>query len=275
MRKLISLLFAVLLLLSLASCHRVSGDELRVVVRDVGQGDAVLLSQGDAHILVDAGSSASRDALVAQLYALGIEHLEYMVITHPHEDHFGNARTVLERCHVDTLLVSDEPEGDGAYHDALSAARERGTNIKKVADGYRFSLGEAICSLVKPLAESKEENDASLAMRVVFGKTTFLLMSDVEAAGESALIAEHGASFLDADWIKIGHHGAADSTKDALLDVVTPRYAAISCAAYNEYGFPDEELLSRLEKRGVTVYRTDTMGALCFTSDGKEITYGT
>ncbi len=274
MRKRLCLLLAALLLLSLVACHRVGEDELRVVVLDVGQGDCVLLSQGNTHMLVDTGSSVARDALVGQLHMLGIKRLDYLVLTHPDEDHFGNARIVLERCRVDTLIVSDAPEGKGAYRDALSTARDNGTTLRKVADGYRFSLGEAVCSLVRPDVEEIGENDASLVARVAFGDTVFLLMGDVQEMGEQALITEHGASFLDSDWIKIGHHGSATSTGNALLDVATPQYAAISCAENNEYGFPSETVLARLEERYITVYRTDTMGALYFTSNGEEITYG-
>ena len=274
MRKFLCLLFVALLLLLLCACHRVPTDELRVVVLDVGQGDCILLSQGDTHMLVDTGSSVARDALVGQLYALGIKELAYLVLTHPDEDHFGNARTVLERCDVNTLIVTDAPEGEGAYADALRVARDNGVSVKKVADGYRFSLGEATCSLVKPHVAEASENDASLVARVAFGDTVFLLMGDVEEMGEQAIITEYGASFLDCDWIKVGHHGSENSTSEALLRVATPRYAAISCASHNAYGFPSETVLERLETRYVSVYRTDTEGALCFTSDGKEITYG-
>lgn len=268
------LAFLLLLSFSLSTCYRVSEDELRVAVLDVGQGDCILLSQGNAHMLVDTGSNASRDALVGQLYKLGIKRLDYLVITHPDEDHFGNARTVLEHCAVDVLVVSDVPEGRGAYRDALNTARNEDINIKKVADGCRFSLGEAVCTLAKPKLDNAGENDASLVMRVAFGSTVFLFMGDVEEAGEQALITEHGASFLDCDWIKVGHHGSANSTGAALLDVATPRYAAISCAEQNEYGFPSEAVLERLGKRRIETYRTDMTGALYFTSNGEEITYG-
>lgn len=274
MRKRFCLLLAALILLSLTACHRVREDELRVIVLDVGQGDCILFSQGDTHMLVDTGSSVSRDALVGQLHALGIRRLDYLILTHPDEDHFGNARIVLERCEVDNLIVSDAPEGEGAYRDAFNAARNNGTTLKKVADGCRFSLGDAACSLAKPALPEASENDASLVVRVAFGSTVFLLMGDVEEKGEQALINDHGARFLDCDWIKVGHHGSTNSTGEALLDVATPRYAVISCAAHNEYGFPSEAVLGRLEDRYINVYRTDTMGALYFRSNGEEITYG-
>ncbi len=274
MRKCFCLLLAVLLLSSLVACNRVSEDELRVVVLDVGQGDCILVSQGNTHMLVDTGGSAAREDLLGQLHALGVKRLAYFVLTHPHEDHFGNARIILERCQVDALIVSDVSWGDVGYTDVLDCARMQGVKTKKVADGYRFSLGEATCSLVKPDVAGEEENNESLVARVVFGGTSFLLMGDVETAGEQALIAQYGASFLDSDWIKIGHHGSKTATGDALLDIVTPRFAAISCALHNEHGFPDEEVLGRLAERYITVYRTDTSGALYFTSNGEEIVYG-
>ena len=98
-------------------------------------------------------------------------------------------------------------------------------------------------------------------------------MADVEQAGEECLISRHGASFVDCDFLKVGHHGTKNATTDEFLALATPRLAAISVGKENTYGLPNEEALARLDAHGVITYRTDKDGMLSFISDGREIRY--
>lgn len=273
MRRVLCVLLIVLLLPLASACNEEDTETLRMTVLDVGQSDCMLLSCGDAHMLVDTGTATERDAVLAQLDALGVEELAYLVVTHPHEDHYGNARVILERYTVGTLVLSPAATEELGYSMLLTTAAECGVGIKKVADGWSFSLGGASCGVLCPLPLDENVNNASLVLRVAFGLVSILLMGDVEQEGEEALMAAHGASFLNCDLLKVGHHGSDTATTQAFLALATPRLAAISCGENNDYGFPHDAVLANLTMAGASVYRTDTMGALTFVSDGREIVY--
>lgn len=271
-KRLCCLLFVLLFLCSLVSCGK-EDDTLRVTVLDAGQGDCILISQGESHILVDTASGALSGDVIAQLRVLGVKRLDMLLITHLHEDHNGNARVLLEMFRPDVLIVPKTDANERDHDVLLECAKESEVFVKTVADGWSFTLGNALCTVVKPMEESKDENDESLVLRVVFGTQSFLFMADVEKTGEECLISRYGASFLDCDFLKVGHHGTKDATTDAFLSITTPRFAAISAGKENRYGLPDGETLARLDAYGVMTYRTDKDGMLSFISDGREIRY--
>lgn len=273
MRKCLSFLLALLLLCSLVCCGKGEADTLRVTVLDVGEGDCILLSQGEAHMLLDTGSAGARDDVLAQLRALGVRRLDMLVVTHPHEDHYGNARMLLELLSPTTLAVAKASETDHAYETLLDVASERDVLIKTVADGWSFTLGDALCTLVHPQAADADQNSNALVLRVAFGTQSFLFMADVESAGEESVIARYGASFVDCDFLKVGHHGSRNASTDTFLSLATPRYAAISVGRENTYGLPNGETLARLDAHGVMTYRTDEDGMLSFICNGREISY--
>ncbi len=272
-RRVACFVLLVLFLLSALSCQREEDAALYVRVLDVGQSDCILLSQGDAHLLIDTGTATSRDAVLAQLTALGIRELAYIIVTHPHEDHYGNARAILETRTVHGLICSSAESKELGYQLLLDAARERDVPVEKVADGYRFSLNDAYCTLVCALPEDENVNNASLVLRVAFGTTVLLFMGDTEAQGEQALMDAHGSGFLDCDLLKVGHHGSDTASTGAFLKLTTPTLAAISCGRENSYGFPHETVLDGLAAVGAEVFRTDTAGTLTFVSNGREVSY--
>lgn len=272
-RKILCTVLAVLLLPLITACRREDTATLRMTVLDVGQSDCVLLSCDGAYALIDTGSATERDAVLSKLDALGVRELAYLVVTHPHEDHYGNARVVMERYTVHTLLLSSAETEELGYDILLKTAAEQGVETKKVADGWSFTFGGASCLALCPLPFDENINNASIVLRVTFGLTSILLMGDTEQAGEEYITTAYGSSFLNCDLLKVGHHGSETATTEALLALATPQLAAISCGKNNEYGFPHDTVLTKLEHAGVAVYRTDTIGSLTFVSDGREIVY--
>ena len=245
---------------------------LRVEILSVGQGDCVLIRQGESTMMIDSSTSAQREDVRAALRTRRIDRIDYLVLTHPHEDHIGNARMIIESYTVSALLLSNAAEADTDQHLVTEAAARRGTPWRRGVTGERFALGAAeVEILYAPAVE--DANDSSMILRVTYGETAFLFTGDAEKAGEGALLSTVPAEKLQCDLLKAGHHGSENSTGEALLDAASPRYVPISCGEDNEYGFPHSAVTARLAARGIPVHRTDLQGDLVYESDGNTVSF--
>jgi competence protein ComEC len=241
---------------------------LEVTFLSVGQGDAALLRLPDgAAVLVDGGGAlgggpdpGERD-LVPILRDLGVRRLAAVFVSHPHPDHVLGLGAVLDAFEVERAFSTGAP-GEG--ESAAVVARLRPAALAPGAAweraGVRFEVvGEAGAELA--------ENDASLVLRVVHGRTSFLFPGDLEAAGEAAAVRAGG---LGADVVKVPHHGSRTSSSAAFVAAVAPRHAVVSVGEGNHFGFPAPEVLGRWRAAGAEVWRTDG-GAVRFLSDGGRV----
>ena len=147
-------------------------------------------------------------------------------------------------------------------------------SIAQPETGAVYDLGDgASLTILAPVDQYDDLNNWSIVCRLDYGETSFLFTGDAEKAVERDLL-EVGAD-LDADLLKVGHHGSSTSTGKTFLEAVSPQYGLISCGMGNRYGHPNEETLDTLEEAGVEVYRTDISGSIVALSDGETITITT
>ena len=248
---------------------------LSVMVIDVGQADSILvtLSTGET-MLIDAGESSDDDAVFEELDERGIGDIDVLVATHPHSDHIGGMRSVVEHYRIGRMLMPDMTSQSDVYQDLIAAAEAHDIPVDEAYAGYRFSLGDAICTVVSPNAEAdKDMNNESVVIFLDYNDSEFLFTGDMEEWAEDALLNSH--EYVNADVLKVAHHGSFTGTSEAFLHAVTPDYAVISCGQNNKYGHPHQETLDKLKASGAVLYRTDVSGDILFLSDGKTITVQT
>lgn len=252
-----------------------SADEgLKVHFLNVGQADSTLITCGDHAMLIDAGNNDDDIPVLNYIQnKQGLDHLDYMIGTHPHEDHIGAMDSVLNAVSVDTVMLPDVTANTKTFQDVLTAIDENNLSITVPEVGQTYSLGDASFTILGPVDDYGDElNDWSIALRLTYGETSFLFTGDAESDAEADIL-KTGLT-LRSDVYQVGHHGSRTSSSSALLDTVNPQYAVISCGADNDYGHPHQETLDALNERGIEIYRTDLSGTIVAVSDGSSITFG-
>ncbi|MBR1845762.1 MAG: MBL fold metallo-hydrolase [Oscillospiraceae bacterium] len=246
---------------------------LTVYFLDVGQGDAALLRSGAETMLIDGGPRENEDRLLADLEELGVDHLDYMVATHPHEDHIGGLSGVMEQITVEECWMPEDAADTWTYTHFLETLDTHDVAVTVPQPGDTLSFGSCTVTVLAPLSTAEEHNNNSLVLRVVCGGTAFLFTGDMEDAEEGELLRS-GAD-LSADVLKVAHHGSRYTSSMEFLRAVSPEMAVISCGADNDYGHPHGALLQRLGYLEIETYRTDQMGTITVTSDGQTLSVAT
>ena len=234
---------------------------------DVGEGDAILIVQGDHAMLIDGGPPELGQAVFGYLRSHGIGRLDYLVATHPFADHVGGLSDVLRLISVDNVLLPMVYHDTPAYNGFLAAVEASGADAAVPFAGHTFTLGAAEITVLSPDPAAQWENRAnySIVMRVEFGSTSFMLPGDAMREVEADLL--DGAAHLSSDVLKVSRHGAPSATTSGFLDAVSPSIAVIS-AGGGDNSFLSQEVLRRLGGAGAHVFRTDVHGSIVITSDG-------
>jgi len=246
---------------------------LRVHFLDVGQADSILIQLPDGQsMLVDAGNNADGPFVASYLKQQGIKKIDHLIGTHPHADHVGGLDQVIDEFAIGKVYLPKATTTTKTFEDVLLALQRKNLKIIPARAGVVIAEQDNLqVHLVAPVGSDYEElNDYSAVVRIQYGDTAFLLTGDAQAESESEMLG--AGENLQADVLKVGHHGSRTSTTAPFLKAVDPKYAVITVGAGNDYGHPHRETLKRLAGAGITLYRTDLDGTLVFDSDGQKIT---
>ena len=271
MKRLLCFLLCILFLPAFcAGEESTAAETLTVHFLDVGQGDAAIIQCGGQTLMIDGGDKSGNQFVYSYLTeTLQLDHLDYIIATHPHDDHVKGLATALVACDAGTIYSPvTEFEGEG-FHDFTDKITDRGLDITVPHRGDSFMLGSATVTFLSEPQSEWDMNDQSLVVKVVFGNTSFLFTGDAAWDAEQDLL-ESGAD-LSATVLKVGHHGSVTSSCQAFLDAVKPTYAIISVGAGNKYGHPADETLMKLQRMYVSVFRTDKHGTIICTSNGESL----
>lgn len=245
---------------------------LKVHYIDVGQGDSILIQVNGKNLLIDAGTNASENKVISYLDKQKVKKLDYIVATHPHEDHIGSMDAVIKKYDIGEIYAPKKTSTTKTYENMVNAIKSKKLKITAAKAGLTLDLGKDVrCEMFSPISDIYEnDNNYSVVIKITFGNTSFLFTGDAEKLNEKEMLSKNYN--LSADVLKLGHHGSHSSSSKEFLDKVNPKIAIISCGKDNDYGHPHKETMTELKKRNLKVYRTDIDGDIILTSDGKNIT---
>lgn len=224
---------------------------LRVYCLDVGQGDSILISNNEKTMLIDASTNEMGNTVVKYLQDLGISKIDYLVGTHPHEDHIGGLDNVIKNFEIGSIYMPNVPATTKTYEDVLKAVASKKLKITTPNVGDIFYVGDAKCEVMAVGDNKKEFNECSIVIKMDFNGVSYLFTGDADDVVESS------RSWPEIDILKVGHHGSRTSTTTEFLNQIKPKIALISVGKDNKYGHPTEDALSRLTNIGSKIYRTD------------------
>ena len=242
-------------------------DDLKIHFIDVGQADSILIElPSDEEILIDAGNKGDSNTIKTYLASLGVDDIEYFIITHPHEDHIGSAADILNTFDVDKVYMPDTTATTQVFEDTVNAIISSGATAVKAKAGEKIiNSTDLKFEILAPTSMYY-----SIVIKLTYGDTSFLFTGDAESVSELEMV--RAGYDLNVDLLKVGHHGGETSTSKIFLDAVMPKFAIISVGAGNTYSHPHQKALDRLISAGAKIYRTDEQGTIIATSNGTTIT---
>lgn len=234
----------------------------------VGQGDAEYIELPNGkNVLIDGGPNPNAP-LAAFLTQHNITKLDYVVLTHPHLDHYAGLEYVFSHIKVANFYDTREDNTGAAGAKAIrSKIAALGVNViyPAAGDNLDWDPGEVqvkvlnTCSTPGGSSSGQVLNNCSIVLKVTYQNTSILYTGDMQTDVEATMITTWGSE-LQSDVLKVGHHGSNTATSAAFLNMVKPKYAYIEVGANNTFSFPAAVTLSNLQAVGATVFRTDMGG---------------
>lgn len=247
---------------------------LEVHFLDVGQADCILIkTPRQKAILIDSGKNSDEDDVVFYIKSQGIDTIDAVVGTHPHEDHIGGLDAVISSFNIGKIYMPQVSHSTQTFEDVLNAIKNKGLKVTNAFAGTIIDVDTTLkIEMLAPNSQTYEDiNNYSAVVKLTYNNISFLFTGDAESVLEQEMISK--GYDLKANVLKVGHHGSATSTIAQFLKKVSPEYAVISVGKDNSYGHPDNLILNRLKTFGVEVFRTDESGTVIAISDGETIKF--
>ena len=244
----------------------IAQDNLLVDFIDVGQADSILIRNQDQVMLIDAGTNEAGETVVNYLKELGITKINYLVGTHPHEDHIGGIDDVINNFDIGQIYMPKMETTTKTFEDVLEAIENKNLTVTAPNKGDKIELRQAVGTfMTDPILDKDNLNLSSLVMRLEFGNTSFLFMGDAEKENEETI------NWPKTDVLKVGHHGSNTSSSKKFLEQIEPEYSIIMVGKDNSYNLPKQETIDNLKSKDSKIYRTDENGTIKIISDGNHL----
>lgn len=235
---------------------------------DVGQGDSIFIQAPNGqNMLIDGGTKAYGDDIVAYLKSLNVSKVDYIVATHPDADHIGGLIDVIDSFKIGEFINSGKEHTTQTYEDLLTAVLNKNIQYTEPKVGDTIALDSDLKVQVLAVnAQSEDNNDASIVLKATYNKVSFLLTADASTEIEEAIAAKYDVT---ATILKAGHHGSSTSSSLAFLQKVNPSDVILSYGQDNSYGHPHDEVMASLKQIGAKAYSTAQDGTIVVTTNGQ------
>ncbi len=251
--------------------QRFDNNETLIHYINVGQGDAILIQNKDFNILIDSGPNTSSEFLISYLNSLHIKKLNYIIATHPHEDHIGAMDDIINNFGVHKFIGPKITTTDTDFKNMIEALKSKNLNISTVTDNLTIKLSNNNSLYFLWTGSTIDDNINNYSMVVQYNHKdiSFLFTGDVEKEVETKLLSS--PVNLSSKVLKVSHHGSNSSSTLNFLNEVNPFISIISCGMGNDYGHPHKNTLTTLKDLNSSIYRTDLNGTIKIKTDGTSI----
>ncbi len=238
---------------------------------DVGQGDGILIQVNNKNILIDGGTESNSKALIKYLKSQRVKSLDYIIATHPHEDHIGGLPEIIDTFKVKNFYAPKVTADTSCFYNLVNSLKRKNLKIHSAKAPTILNLDEyTSLSFISPNKNDyKNLNNYSVVSKLQYKNFSFLFTGDAEEEIENELVSSDYD--IRCHILKLGHHGSKTSSTPKFLDKSNPKIAIASCGLGNDYGHPSKNILKELENRNITLYRTDKDGTIVFVCDGKTL----
>lgn len=258
------------------SIENVEGTLILTMI-DVGQADAFLFEHDGMTALVDCGTRHDGDDIIKFLNEKGIEKLDFVFGTHPHDDHMGGMLEVITNIQVGKIIIPDVEENKATsnWYESLILELASGEyDVEYAKEDSIYYVGDAKFHILTQLEEYNGDlNNYSAIMKVSFGEMDVIMTGDAETVVEK--VAIDSGKNLSAEILKVGHHGSDTSSSKEFLDAIAPDYALISVGLGNKHEHPIKSTMDKLLERNIDVFRTDESGTVVVTITESDISFNT
>ena len=244
-----------------------NNDKLKIYYLDVGQADSILINSNNEYMLIDGGNNNDGPLLVKYFQELGIKEFKYLVGTHPHEDHIGGLDEIINNFNINKIFIPDAITTTRTFEDLLDSIDRKNLTFNVPQINSTYTLGEATVKIIYTGTDTTDLNNTSIVLKLTYKETSYLFTGDATNITEKKILNKD----ISSDVLKVGHHGSKYSSSENFIKKVNPNYAIISVGKDNKYGHPSSNTLNLLNKYNIKTYRTDELGTILLTSDGKNI----
>lgn len=245
---------------------------MKIRMIDVGQGDSIFITTPrNQTILIDGGGvylgkyDVGKKVVLPYLLDRGFATLDYVIISHFDTDHVGGILSIMEEIKIENILICEQGVDSRNYHEFKEICSSRNINVIYVGQGDRLTIEKDIVIDVLWPRETQLTNNIlnnnSLVFKIAYNDTSMLFTGDIEEEAEKILCAEYMGK-LEADILKVAHHGSKTSTTGEMLEYVNPRIALIGVGKNNMFNHPSEDVIDNLIEKNIKICRTDILGEI-------------
>lgn len=241
---------------------------MKVHFINVGQGDSIFIQTPDEkNILIDGGPPKSGKKVVRYLKKQYVEKIDLLIATHPDIDHIGGLKTILKSIPVKKVMDIGKVHPTKSFMGYMYQLFKQKIPLRIAEEGTKLDMFKAIdMRILNAYNSGENNNEASIVLQLSYGDIDFLLMGDVGKKEEKHLLESYN---LQADIIKIGHHGSKTSTSLSFLEAIHPEVAVITYSKENKYGHPVDSVIRNLHTIQADIFSTAVYGDVVVETDGE------